>query len=245
MKKSQLVIVSAVGSVTLLMIVMAVIGRVALSQSDTGTTRTAASSAVVVGSQITNTFDVADFERVDIEGRWQVKLTQGDEWQVEVSHSEGLEDDVNVYVRGDRLVLDRESSGGWRWWRRTETRVRAEIVMPELTELELAGANQLDLSGFSGDRLKLEVAGANQVEGRDGRYDSLDLSVAGASEIDLGGIVVTDAKVDLAGASNVILSMNGGVLAGRMAGAGAIDYYGTVAEQSVKIAGVGRVRSLD
>lgn len=243
MKKSQLVIISAVGILTLIILVMAVIGRVALSQSDSGTTRMAASSAVVVGDQITKTFDVADFKSVDIEGRWQVKLTQGDEWQVEVSHSEGLEDDVNVYVRGDRLVLSRRSSGGW--WRRTETRLKAEIVMPELTELELAGANQLDLSGFAGDRLELEVAGANQVEGREGRYDNLDLSVAGASEIDLGGIVVTDAKVDLAGASNVTLSMNGGVLAGTMAGAGTIGYYGTVVEERVRIAGVGRVRSLD
>lgn len=245
MRKSQLVIVSAVGFFTLIMIVIAGIGRVALSQSDSGTTRMAASSAVVVGEQITRTFDVADFQSVDIEGLWQVDLTQGDEWRVEVSHSEDLEDDVNVYVRGDRLVLTRRSSGGWRWWRRTETRLSAEIVMPELSELELAGANQLDLSGFSGDRLKLEVAGANQVEGRDGRYDNLDLSVAGASEIDLGGIVVTDAKVDLAGASKVTLSMNGGVLAGTMAGAGAIGYYGTVAEERVRIAGVGRVRSLD
>jgi len=245
MRKSQLVIVSAVGFVTLLMIVMAVIGRVALSQSDTGTTRMAVSSAVAVGEQITTTFDVADFKRVDIEGLWQVSLTQGGEWHVEVSHAEGLEDDVNVYVRGDRLVLKRRSSGDWRWWRRSETRLKAEIVMPELNELELAGANQLDLSGFSGDRLKLEITGANQVEGRDGRYESLDLSVAGASEIDLGGIVVTDAKVDLAGASDVTLSMNGGVLAGTMAGAGAIGYYGTVSEERVRIAGIGRVRSLD
>ncbi len=245
MRKSQLVIVSAAGFLTLVMIVMAGLGRVALSQSELGTTRLAASSAVVVGEQITKTFDLEDFQSVAIEGLWQVNLTQGDEWQVEVSHSEDLEDDLNVYVRGDRLVLNRRSSGGWRWWRRTETRLSAEIVMPELSELDLAGVNELDLSGFAGDQLKVEVAGANQVEGRDGRYDNLDLSVAGASEIDLGGIVVTAAKVDLAGASKVTLSMNGGVLAGSMAGAGAIGYYGTVAEERVRIAGIGRVNHLD
>ena len=114
MRKSQLVIVSAVGFLTLVMIVMAGLGRVALSQADFGTTRLAASSAVVVGEQITKTFDLEDFRSVAIEGLWQVNLTQGDEWQVEVSHSEDLEDDLNVYVRGDRLVLNRRSSGGWR-----------------------------------------------------------------------------------------------------------------------------------
>ena len=39
--------------------------------------------------------------------------------------------------------------------------------------------------------------------------------------------------------------MNGGALTGSMAGAGAIDYYGTVAEERVRIAGIGRVRRLD
>ncbi len=245
MRQSQLVIVSAVGFLTLLMIIMAAIGRVALSQSDSATTRTPASSAVVVGEQITRTFDLEDFQSVDVEGLWQVNLTQGDEWHVEVSHSEDLDDDVNIYVRGDRLVLTRRSSGGWRWWRRTETRLSAEIVMPELSGLDLAGANKLELSGFAGDQLRVEVAGANQVQGRDGRYDNLELSVAGASDIDLGGIVVTTAKVDLAGALKVTLNMNGGVLAGTMAGAGAIGYYGTVAEQRVRIAGIGRVNRLD
>ena len=157
MRKSQLVIVSAAGFLTLVMIVMAGLGRVALSQSELGTTRLAASSAVVVGEQITKTFDLEDFQSVAIEGLWQVNLTQGDEWQVEVSHSEDLEDDLNVYVRGDRLVLNRRSSG----------------------------------------------------------------------------------------ASKVTLSMNGGVLAGSMAGAGTIGYYGTVAEERVRIAGIGRVNHLD
>ena len=245
MRKSQLVIVSAAGFLTLVMIVMAGLGRVALSQSELGTTRLAASSAVVVGEQITKTFDLEDFQSVAVEGAWQVNLTQGDEWQVEVSHSENLEGDVDVRVRGDRLILGRTSSGSWRWWRRTDSRLMARIVMPELSELSLAGASELDFSGFSGDRLEVEIAGAVHINGSDGRYDVLDLEVAGASEVDLRGIVVTDAEVDLAGASEVTLNMDGGVLAGSMAGAGGIDYYGTVAEQRVRIAGVARVNRVD
>ena len=245
MKNSQIAVVSALGFITLIMIVMAGLGRVALSQSDSGATRAEASSATVEGELITETFDLEDFRSVAIEGAWQVNLTQGDEWQVEVSHSEDLEGDVEVRVRGDRLILDRTSSGSWRWWRRTESRLMARIVMPELSELNLAGASELDFSGFTGDRLEVEIAGAVHITGSDGRYDVLDLEVAGASEVDLRGIVVTDAEVDLAGASEVTLNMDGGVLAGSMAGAGGIDYYGTVAEQRVRIAGVARVNRLD
>ncbi len=245
MKNSQIAVVSALGFITLIMIVMAGLGRVAMSQSDSGATRAEAGSATVEGELITETFDLEDFQSVAIEGAWQVNLTQGDEWQVEVSHSENLEGDVEVRVRGDRLILGRTSSGSWRWWRRTDSRLMARIVMPELSELNLAGASDLDFSGFSGDRLEVEIAGAVHINGSDGRYDVLDLEVAGASEVDLRGIVVTDAEVELAGASEVTLNMDGGVLAGSIAGAGGIDYYGTVAEQRVRIAGVARVNRVD
>ena len=118
MKPSQTVLLSAVGVFTLVMLVMAGLGRVALSQTDSGTTRTAAGSAIVENGRITETFDLEAFQEVSIEGQWRVNLTQGDEWRVEVSHAENLEDEVNVYIRGNRLVLERNSSGIWRWWSR-------------------------------------------------------------------------------------------------------------------------------
>jgi hypothetical protein len=243
MKPSQITIASAVGFLALIMIVMAGLGRVALSQSDPSTRQ--ASPAVIVGEQVVQAFELEGFHGVAIEGAWQVNLTRGDEWQVEVSHSEDLEDELNVHISGDQLVLDVTSSGGWRWWRRTNSRLTAEIVMPELTEVEMAGASQLSLSGFEGALLVLEIAGANQLEGRDGRYDNLDLTAAGANEIDLSGVVVTDAQIDVAGASEVTLRMDGGDLEGSVAGAGGIDYYGTVAEERIKVAGISRVKRLD
>ncbi len=245
MKTSQITIASAVGFLALIMIVMAVLGRVALSQSDPSTTQAADSSALIVGEQVVQTFELEGFHGIAIEGAWQVNLARGDEWQVEVSHSEDLEDELNVHISGDQLVLDITPSGGWRWWRRTDSRLTAEIVMPELTEVEMAGASQLSLSGFEGDLLVLEIAGANQLEGRDGRYDNLDLTAAGANEIDLSGVVVTDAQIDVAGASEVTLRMDGGDLEGSVAGAGGIDYYGTVAVERIRVAGISRVKHLD
>ena len=157
--------------------------------------------------------------------------------------SERVLDEIKVYVRGDRLRLDRGSSG--RWWGRNERTIRADIVMPELEELKLAGASHLELSGFDGSRLEVDIAGAIFLEGRDGRYDELDLSVAGASKIDLQGIVVTRAEVDLAGASDVTLYINGGELSGSLAGVGQIEYYGSVSDEDIDIAGFGRVNRVE
>ena len=57
----------------------------------------------------------------------------------------------------------------------------------------------------------------------------------------LRGTAATDAYVDLAGASKVTLTMDGGTLSGSMAGAGRIEYHGTVAKESVRVAGAARV----
>ena len=116
-----------------------------------------------------------------------------------------------------------------------------DIVMPALEELELRGGARITLAGFRGDRLAIDVAGAVQLEGRDGRYEELDLSVAGASAIDLRGVPVRDAEVDLKGASDVVLTMSGGVLSGSAAGAGRIRYYGSVSDEQVAVAGITRV----
>ena len=157
---------------------------------------------------------------------------------MDLSYPEGFEDRVRVQVVGDRLRLDIRSDS---WWDEPDIRPTANIVMPELEEVEVRGSAMLDLSGFKGRRLEIDVAGAAQVMGRDGRFDELELSVAGASHIDLRGVAVTDADIDLAGASKVTLTMSGGALSGFIAGAGSVEYYGWVSAETVQIAGFARV----
>ena len=94
---------------------------------------------------------------------------------------------------------------------------------------------------FGGDRLTIEAAGATDMTGEDCRYATLDLSMAGAGNAQFEGIVVTDADVEVAGATNVALTMHGGELTGGLAGAGRIEYSGTVAREAVDIAGFGWV----
>ena len=95
----------------------------------------------------------------------------------------------------------------------------------------------LTLSGFEGERLLIDVAGATRIAGNDGRYDELDLSLAGAGDVELDGFVFIDAHVNLAGASSLRLTMDGGALTGAVAGASAIRYFGTVSRQAVDVAG--------
>jgi hypothetical protein len=109
----------------------------------------------------------------------------------------------------------------------------------------VAGASEIDLRGFEGERLAITSSGAVDIEGHSSRYGVLDLTMSGAGQADLRDVVVTDANVALTGAADVTLRMAGGRLAGRIAGAGKVAYYGTVSEQSIATSGIGTVERVD
>ena len=229
MKRSQIALLSVGGILAGIVIVSVVSARIALSH---GGTEFLDSEAIAGGAGLRG------FDGVEVAGRWQVKVSRGDDWRVDLSYPEDLEDRIKVRLRGDRLWLEFKSGAPWN---EPGLPVSADIVMPELEEVEVRGAAMVEVSGFRGRRLEIDIAGAARLEGRDGRYDELELSVAGASDIDLRGIAVTDAEIDLAGASNITLTMDGGALSGSMAGAGSIEYYGSVSSESVHVAGAARV----
>jgi hypothetical protein len=199
------------------------------------------------GERATRAYDVADFERLDVRGQWQVAVTRGDAWRVELSYPVELAERVEVLVENRRLTLRYSAERGW--WsdfgRREELRMSATIVMPMLDELELAGAPALSFSGFSGPDLEISSSGASSIEGRDSRYDELDLELSGAGAADLSGVTVTDAHLEISGAFRVTLRMAGGDLTGDVSGASAVAYYGSVRTQRIDASGVTRVQQLD
>ena len=236
MKTSQKALLSMAGVLAGIIVVTAVAGRVALSRSHV---------AVAEGERVSGVLKLDGFREVEVAGAWRVTLTRGDAWRVELPHAGETPGRVRAYILGERLRLGRATfvREGWRFAFGEEdgSLRRVDIVMPELAALELKGGARVSLSGFRGDRLDIDIAGAVRLEGRDGRYGTLELHAAGASDIDLRGIVVTDAEVDLKGASHVVLTMDGGALSGSSAGAGSLQYYGSVSEESVDATGITRI----
>lgn len=235
MKPSKIALLSLGGVVAGAIVVAAVVARVAIGWN--GQAR--AQTDIDPGETTTVSRDLRGFTGIEINGSWSVAVTRGDEWQVELSYPENLVGEVDVSVRGERLSLN--GAGMRSFFGRSNARFSADIVMPALVELEAAGSSRVTLTGFEGEQLTIAAAGANQVTGEDGRYGELELSVAGANDIQLAGFTFTDADVELAGASNLTLTMDGGELTGGLAGAGKIEYFGTVSREAVDVAGFGSV----
>ena len=243
MKPSRIALLSLCGIVLVAVVTTAVVTRVALGREGQAAGHEGAHDRGDPGGLTTATQDLRGFDGIEIEGSWTTVVRRGDDWRVELTHPSNDLGDVDVSVRGERLRLGGARPGSF--FDRTDGRLAADIVMPALVTLKAAGDNRLTFSGFEGERLTIEAAGVTDMRGEDSRYDELDLSLAGAGNAELEGMVVTDANVEVAGATNLSLTMDGGELTGGLAGAGNIEYFGTVSREAVEVAGFGRVGPAD
>ncbi len=187
--------------------------------------------------------ELTDFSGISTRGTWKVNVSRGDRWRVELSQADEFQDRIRVRVERNRLVLEAapDTRSFWERWRSSGPAPKANIVMPELHEMAVHGVGQVRFSGFSGKRLRLAVDGAGTIDGCDGHFDELELAVKGAGNVDLGGVAFTDARLDISGAGDISLHMDGGVLDGRIAGAGDVAYSGSISEERVTVSGVARV----
>ena len=246
MEMSQIALLSALGVFALIVITLVGLGRSAIPHSES--TEFGVRREVDFSDRTSGNFELKDFRNVIFEGAWEVDLIQGNDWHVELSYPEDLEDEIRVEVENNRLVLD---SGNWHmrdwgWWKDgQDTHMTARIIMPELHAVEITGTTKLDFSGFEGDHISITISGAGHVEGDDGRYDELTVTMSGAGHVDMRDVIVIDAEVTISGAGYVKLSMNGGVLSGDLSGFGNIVYSGTVTDERVNISGFGNVERED
>lgn len=253
MRKSTVAVLAAFGVLALISVFLVGIGRLAFSRMASGDVdmvrvKDFDHGSFDFGNRITTEFDVEGFNGITFVGTWKVDLEQGDEWKVELTYPEFMEDDLSVKINEDQLILDPGSMNnrgwGWNWWgnNNNNRRLSARIVMPRLSELNIAGASNLDMHGFAGEELFITISGAGNVEGYNGKYSELFLTMSGAGNVEMRDMEFRNARVILSGAGNVELGMDGGELTGNLSGFGNIEYYGHVSDERVHVSGFGKVR---
>lgn len=241
MRKSQIVLLSAIAFIVLLIAGGVIATRIVVAQMESGRY---AGSVPPQTAPVSRHPTLSGFSRIVARGVWDITLTRGPKWDITLDYPDRLQDRVQARVEGDRLVLETNRGFGLFGFG-GDDRVTAKITMPALSAIDLAGASTLHVGGFDGDALSIKAAGATKIEGEDSRYGSVDLIVSGAGDVDFAKVVAGDAHVVLSGAGDVVLNMHGGTLSGTISGAGKVRYHGTVGKQSVVVNGFSSVEALD
>ena len=144
MKPSQIALLSVGGIVVGTIVVAALAVRVNLGWSRP--------ADFEPGEMVTVSTELTGFNEIEINGMWRVDIAQGDEWRVDLSYPEGYRDDVEALVQGERLRLHGADIRSGLRFVQSGAELAADIVVPALQELEVAGGSQIRMSGLQGDR---------------------------------------------------------------------------------------------
>lgn len=156
--------------------------------------------APVIGSGdlVTETYEFKDFTRIEVSHSFEIEISRGDEFKVEVTVDDNLVDRLRVDQSGDTLRIGMEAGISFG----TATR-RAVVVLPTVEGLNLSGASKAALINFQGQQdLDITISGASNLAMNDIRAGDTDLNVSGASKVS-GDLISADVRMEVSGASQV------------------------------------------
>ncbi len=175
------------------------------------------------GNVVTQEFDLAGFDKVDVSHAFTVDISEGEAFSVIIRIDDNLAQYLEVVKRGSTLKIGLKPRISV-----TNATMEAEVTMPELTGLDLSGASHGTITGFESTKaLDVDVSGASHlagdIEAGDTRFDAsgashvtlsgsaqdVTIDASGASHVNLADFTVADANVEASGASHVTVNASG------------------------------------
>jgi hypothetical protein len=169
------------------------------------------------GNLVTRQYDFKSFTRLEVSHAFEVQITRGDTFKVEVTVDDNIVDRLRVEQNGATVKIGMESGISFG----TMTR-RAVVVLPDLEAVSLSGASQGSVAGF------------------DSRKD-LDVGVSGASDLSLTGVRAADTAFDVSGASKVAGDLQAGAVRMEASGASQITLQGSGVDGDLEASGASKL----
>jgi hypothetical protein len=184
---------------------------------------------------------VADFDAIEVDGDVRLEVEIGEASALVLRGQPAVIQRTETTVTGSTLRIDVRRKE-WSWGKERR-RLTVRISMPSLRALDLDGANDVRLRGFSGGESTINVRGAARIEGS-GELDRLTVYMAGAGHADFDRLTTNDAKVTVDGVGRVLVHPKQSLDA-TMNGVGAILYSGSPREVSSSMNGLGSIGKRD
>ena len=193
------------------------------------------------GNLVTQRLSLSGFTGIEVAGSWQVSVRPGP-YDVQVTVDDNVVDDLRIEVRGDALHFGLRPQ-----LRLRRVTLRAEVTMPTLHAVGVAGSGVATFSEFESPSLRLSVTGSGDVEGWAIAVGALDAGVSGSGDITLEGCASESAGVSITGSGDVTLrgkvdDQPAGALTLQISGSGSADLDGCAfASADIGITGSGSV----
>lgn len=182
----------------------------------------------LVNDITTLVFGFSDFTEISVPTVFNVVVTQGSDFSVEVAVDEDVANRIEV-TKADPMLTVALLPGD-----NTIDTLDAYITMPVLERIDLTGVVNARLEGFNQARMTVNVGGVSRLYGIALMIDEVTARVSGVSQLGFGDIrPISQASVDISGVSQATFNMDvgstltGSVSTGVGTGISTLFYYGT------------------
>jgi len=205
------------------------------------------------GERITKTFTVDDFDEIDFSGAFDIHLDPSNQGDIILEVDENLVQYIQIYVRGNRLIIDSDRSLSSREGIKIEIPVNqiskivtsgasdiisTEAIRSRKLNLEMSGGGKLDLK-LDVESVDINVSGAALVYLR-GQAKEMDISMSGAGSIEAEDFEVEDCDVSISGVGSATVNVTGKLVA-EVSGLGSVKYVGNPKSVRGDVSGIGVV----
>lgn len=132
-----------------------------------------------------------DFDELDIRGIFDVRITQGDEYRIEMIGSESEKAKYKVVRLGKTLIVDYTGANRKFDWNSAKVidmdEIRINITLPQIRRIEAEGFGNVQFDRINCDDLAIELRGPVKLRGEVQAHD-LVLDFTGKAEAELSGV---------------------------------------------------------
>lgn len=173
------------------------------------------------GNVVTETRDLSGFDSVEAGGVFQIEITSGKDFRVEVEADDNLLPLIRTEVDGDRLVISTEKRIS------SKNGLKVRVFMPVVNAIETSGAANVTAADLKGSSITLSASGASKIAAA-GQADEITVELSGASKLNASELKVTNATIDSSGASSADVNVSGDLVSD-LSGASRVAYSGSPA----------------
>ncbi len=201
------------------------------------------SRLVPSGNLVTEQESFNDFTNVRAGSAFEIVITQSSSFSVSITADDNVIDFIQISKIAETLDIDITPGTSITSGPLNQLTLRIEIMMPELYELELSGAAGGVVTGFTSlEEFVLDLSGASRVV-IEGDANDLIFRGSGASNANLSNFPVHNAEVDISGASEATINVDGRLDA-EVSGVSTLLYIGDPTLGDIDISSLATMRKI-
>jgi hypothetical protein len=170
---------------------------------------------------VTEEYDLAGFEGLEIGWGFNVDIRQGEGFRVVTRVEKNAAPYLHVAKEGHMLKLGLDPTNAYH---NVNIVLEAEITMPRLTDLVVDSGSDVTMRGFeSAEALDIFVSSGGSLRAESGSAGDLTVVASASGEVDLADFSVANANVEASVGSTVTVNPSGRLDA--RVGTGSVVYY--------------------